>query len=129
MGKFIKIGNDGFRAVRNSEFVDKSKLIDVVNATLNTERQFTCVSRARRFGKSIGAKMLYAYYDQWCADRELFDGLEILSSPSFSRHFQHYPVLYLDMTDFVTRYNPHEIIDHIQTDVIAELKEVFSCHL
>lgn len=125
MGKFIKIGNDGFRAVRNSEFVDKSKLIDVVNATLNTERQFTCVSRARRFGKSIGAKMLYAYYDQWCADRELFDGLEILSSPSFSRHFQHYPVLYLDMTDFVTRYNPHEIIDHIQTDVIAELKEVF----
>lgn len=125
MGKFIKIGNDGFRAVRNGEFVDKSKLIDIVNATLNTERQFICVSRARRFGKSIGAKMLYAYYDQWCADRELFAGLDIYSSPSFSRHFQHYPVLYLDMTDFVTRYNSQEIVDHIQSDVVAELKDEF----
>lgn len=125
MGKFIKIGNDGFRAVRNGEFVDKSKLIDIVNATLNTERQFICVSRARRFGKSIGAKMLYAYYDQWCADRELFAGLDIYSSHSFSRHFQHYPVLYLDMTDFVTRYNSQEIVDHIQSDVVAELKDEF----
>ena len=72
MGKFLKKGNDGFRAVRNGEFVDKSRLIEIVNATLNTERQFTCVSRARRFGKSIGAEMLYSYYDQWCADKELF---------------------------------------------------------
>ena len=52
MGKFLKKGNDGFRAALNSEYVDKSKLIEVVNATLHTERQFTCVSRARRFGKS-----------------------------------------------------------------------------
>lgn len=125
MGRFVKIGNDGFRAVRNGEFVDKSHLIEIVNATLNTERQFTCVSRARRFGKSVGAKMLYAYYDQWCADRALFAGLDIFSSPSFSRHFQHYPVLYLDMTDFVTRYNSQVIIDHIQADVIAELKDMF----
>ena len=59
MGKFLRKGNDGFRAVRNGEYVDKSRLIEIVNATLNTERQFTCVSRARRFGKSIGAKMLF----------------------------------------------------------------------
>ena len=55
MGRFLKKGNDRFRAVRNGEFVDKSRLIEVVNATLHTDRQFTCVSRARRFGKSIGA--------------------------------------------------------------------------
>ena len=82
MGRFLKKGNDGFRAIRNGEFVDKSKLIDIVNATLNTERQFTCVSRARRFGKSVGAKMLYAYYDQWCGDRDLFFDLQIYSSSS-----------------------------------------------
>ena len=38
MGKFLKKGNDGFRAVRNGEYVDKSRLIEIVNATLNTER-------------------------------------------------------------------------------------------
>jgi hypothetical protein len=126
MGRFLKKGNDGFRAVRNGEYVDKSRLIEIVNATLNTERQFTCVSRARRFGKSIGAEMLYSYYDQWCADKELFSGLQIFSSPSFFRHFRRYPVLYLDMTDFVTRYNKSDdIVDNIQIDVIEELKEIY----
>lgn len=125
MGRFLKKGSDGFRAVVNGEYIDKSDLIEIVNATLNTERQFTCVSRARRFGKSIGAKMLYAYYDLWSATRDLFNGLRILSSPSFARHFQRYPVIYIDMTDFVTRYDADDIIKHIQSDVIEELKETF----
>ena len=126
MGKFLNKGNDGFRAVRNSEFVDKSRLIEIVNATLNTERQFTCVSRARRFGKSIGAEMLYSYYDQWSASEELFADLQIYQSESFKKHFRRYPVLYLDMTDFVTRYNKsNDIVDYIQTDVIEELTETY----
>ena len=127
MGRFLKKGNDGFRAVRNGEYVDKSRLIEIVNATLNTERQFTCVSRARRFGKSVAARMLYSYYDQWYGDRNLFADLRIYSSPSFSRHFQRYPVLYLDMTDFVTRYNKSDdIVAHIQSDIVDELKEIFT---
>ena len=124
MGKFLQKGNDGFRAVRNSEFVDKSGLIQVINSTLNTERQFTCVSRARRFGKSITAKMLYAYYDQWCDSKELFQDLQIAHSPSFQQHFQRYPVLYLDMTDFMTRYEPEHIVGRIQLDVIAEFEKI-----
>jgi hypothetical protein len=123
MGRFLKKGNDGFQAVVNGEYVDKSALIEIVNATLNTERQFTCVSRARRFGKSVGAKMLYAYYDLWSASRDLFKGLEILSSPSFDCHFRRYPVIYLDMTDFVTRYHENDVISHIQSDVIELLAE------
>ena len=125
MGKFLQKGNDGFRAVRNGEFVDKSGLIQVINSTLNTERQFTCVSRARRFGKSITAKMLYAYYDQWCDSKELFQDLQIAHSPSFQLHSQRYPVLYLDMTDFMTRYEPEHIVERIQLDVIAELREIY----
>ena len=125
MGRFLKKGNDGFRAALNGEFVDKSALIDVVNATLNTERQFTCVSRARRFGKSIGARMLYAYYDQWSASEDLFADLKVHNSPSFQTHFHRYPVLYLDMTDFITRYRSEDVVAHIQSDVMEELKEVF----
>jgi hypothetical protein len=49
MGKYLNKGNDGFRSARNSEFVDKSQLIEIVNATLNSERQYTCVSRAPRW--------------------------------------------------------------------------------
>lgn len=111
--------------MKNGEFIDKSQLIEIVTATLHIERQFTCVSRARRFGKSIGAKMLYAYYDLWSSAKELFADLKISSSPSFSRHLQRYPVIYLDMTDFVTKYDSSSVVEHIQADVIEELKEVF----
>ena len=62
MGTFISIGNIGFQRARNSEYVDKSGLIAVVNSTLNTERAYTCVTRCRRFGKSMAAKMLNARF-------------------------------------------------------------------
>lgn len=126
MGLYINIGNDGFRAARNGEYVDKSDLIEYVNNSLNSERQFFCVSRARRFGKSMAAKMLNAYYDHSCNSEELFQDLKIANEPSFLHHLNKYPVLYVDMTNFITRYrNSDDIVRHIQADILAELKEAY----
>ena len=63
MGIYINKGNEGFQSTRRSEYVDKTGLIAVVNKTLLTEKRFSCVTRSRRFGKTIAAKMLLAYYD------------------------------------------------------------------
>ena len=126
MGLYINIGNDGFRASRNGEYIDKSDLIEVVNMSLNSERQFICVSRARRFGKSMAAKMLNAYYDHSCQSKELFQDLKIAKSPAFLQHLNKYPVLYVDMTNFITRYrNSGQIVNHIQDDILTELKEAY----
>jgi len=126
MGLYINIGNDGFRAARNGEYVDKSSLIELVNNSLNSERQFMCVSRARRFGKSMAAKMLNAYYDHSCQSKALFQDLKIANSPTFQLHLNKYPVLYVDMTNFITRYrNSGEFVQHIQADILAELKEAY----
>ena len=57
MGTYVNIGNEAFASIRNGEYTDKSGLIDVVNSTLFTEHRFTCVTRSRRFGKSMAAKM------------------------------------------------------------------------
>ena len=64
MGIYINKGNEGFRQIRNSEYVDKSGLIAIVNKTLFTEGKLSCVTRCRRFGKSMAAKMLCDYYDR-----------------------------------------------------------------
>lgn len=56
MGKYIDKGNDGFASIRNSNFVDKSLLITQVNSMLMTDNRFLCVTRARRFGKSVAMK-------------------------------------------------------------------------
>lgn len=61
MGIYINKGNEGFKRVLNSEFVDKSGLISVVNSMLFTERSFGCVSRCRRFGKSVAYDTVVNY--------------------------------------------------------------------
>ena len=119
MGAYINIGNAGFQSTRNSEYVDKSGLIAVINATLNTRNRFSCVSRCRRFGKSMAAEMLCAYYDQSCDSRALFADLEIAGDPSFEKHLNKYPVIYLDLTSFVTRYHDENIVAQIE----AKLKD------
>ena len=114
MGIYINKGNIGFRQARNSEYVDKSGLIGIVNKTLFTRQKFTCVSRCRRFGKSMVAEMLCAYYDQSCDSRDLFADLEIIKDPSFEQHLNKYPVIYLDISDFVTRFHDETVVTHIE---------------
>jgi len=126
MGAYINIGNAGFQRVRNSEYVDKSGLIAVVNSTLFTERSFSCVSRSRRFGKSVAAKMLCAYYDHSCDSRSLFSDLEIANDPSFEKHLNKYPVIFLDLTNFTTRFKDDSIMEHVQKELIADIQKAFS---
>ena len=125
MGTYINIGNSGFQSARNGEYVDKSALIPVVNATLETEFRFSCVSRCRRFGKSMAAKMLNAYYDQSCDSRSLFADLEVANDPSFERHLNKYPVIYVDMTSFVTRFGNDDIIKRMNAEIIADIQRAF----
>ena len=121
MGTYINIGNAGFQSARNSEYVDKSPLISVVNSTLNTERRFSCVTRCRRFGKSMAAKMLNAYYDRSCDSRSLFEDLEIASDPSFEKHLNKYPVIYLDMSAFTERFKNDSIVDKIKKKLLDDI--------
>lgn len=109
MGIYINTGNLGFQSARNSEYIDKSGLISVVNSTLFTERRFSCITRCRRFGKSMAAKMLCAYYDQSCDSRSLFADLQIANDPQFEKHLNKYPIIYLDVSDFVTRFKDDTI--------------------
>lgn len=126
MGNFIDKGNDGFASVRNTNFVDKSMLIEEVNSVMLTENRYMCVTRARRFGKSVAVKMLNAYYDRSCSSESLFEGLEISRQPDFKKHLNHFPVLYLDMTDFLTKYgDDNHLIDKMKQDICNELLNVY----
>lgn len=125
MGTYLNIGNEGFASARNGEYVDKSGLVAVVNSTLFTERRFSCVTRCRRFGKSMAAKMLYAYYDHSCDSRSLFADLEITHDPSFEKHLNKYPAIYLDMTDFVSRYKGDDIVDIIDAALLADVNKTY----
>ena len=126
MGTYINIGNAGFQISRNSEYVDKSGLIAIVNNTLFTRQCLSCVTRSRRFGKTMAAEMLCAYYDKSCDSRALFADLEIASHPSFEKHLNKYPVIYLDVTNFTTRDLAHEeLVPAIQREIKKELLHTY----
>ena len=125
MGTYINIGNAGFQSARNGEYIDKSELIAVVNSTLNSERRFSCVTRCRRFGKSMAAKMLYAYYDKSCDSRSLFEDLKIAGNPSFETHLNKYPAIYLDLSDFVTRFKDERIVGQMDARLKEDVHETY----
>ena len=72
MGIYLNPDNMDFQMALNSEiYVDKSELIKQTNAQIYTEQRFICVSRPRRFGKSMTANMLAAYYSRGCDSKEM----------------------------------------------------------
>ena len=126
MGTYINKGNSDFRDIVTHEYVDKTQLIPLINATLNSESRYSCVTRCRRFGKSMAAKMLCAYYDKSCDSRELFSGLKVEQDMSFETYLNKYRVLYLDVTSFTARPEVRTtIVRTIQDEYILELKETF----
>ena len=125
MGTYINIGNEGFESARKREYIDKSGLIAAVNDTLFSEWRFSCVTRCRRFGKSMAAKMLCAYYDHSVDSRDLFADLQIAQHPSFEEHLNKYPVIFLDMTSFVTRYHDDDIVGLIDQAIKEDVLKAY----
>lgn len=95
MGRYLNPGNEAFRISGSSEiYVDKTDMIAFINSRLGMEKRFICVSRPRRFGKSIAANMLAAYYGKNCDSRKLFENYKIADKPSFTAHLNQYHVLF-----------------------------------
>lgn len=134
MGIYLNPGNDGFkRALRSKIYVDKSGLLEYTNSVLETEQCYICVSRPRRFGKSITAEMLVSYYGRCCDSREMFRNLKISGCSDFENHLNQYDVIHVDMNTFRHRINPKtgvevsalEAVGLFHSEVIKELKDVY----
>ena len=124
MGQFIDRENYGFRRVKNSDFVDKSGLLNILNRNLGSENRFMCISRPRRFGKSVAAEMAYAYYDRNSDSRNLFEGLEITKSPDYEKHLNKYPTIFIDWNTFAN-IPDNDKLKEAQKSVIADLKKSY----
>ena len=98
MGRFVNPGNRAFQVALNSEiYVDKTGLIKYTSKVLNTKQAFICNSRPRRFGKSMTADMLTAYYSRGCDSKKMFEGLEIGRDSGFKKHLNQYDVIHFDV--------------------------------
>ena len=102
MGIYVNPGNQAFKRIDGSNYVDKTGMIQLINERIGRDDSLVCISRPRRFGKSYAAKMLAAYYDCSCDSHELFDKKRIARSKSYSAHLNRYNVIYLEITSFIS---------------------------
>ena len=72
-------------------------MLEYTNKVMNTLQGYICNSRPRRFGKSITANMLTAYYSKGCDSQDLFAGLKISEAYDFKKHLNQYDVIHLDI--------------------------------
>lgn len=120
MGIYLNPDNINFNRALNSKiYVDKSRLIQYTNSIMNTEQQFICVSRPRRFGKSMAANMLTAYYSRGCDSKEIFQNLEISKTDSFEKHLNQYNVIYLNMQSFLSKTQTVEQVIALITKAVG----------
>ena len=103
MGSYLNPGNFSFRgSLRSKIYVDKSELMAKTNEALCTEQKYICVSRQRRFGKSMSANMLAAYYDRNENTEGLFQNLAISKDKSYKENLNQYDVIKINMQEFLS---------------------------
>ncbi|MDO5132842.1 MAG: AAA family ATPase [Eubacteriales bacterium] len=102
MGTYLNPGNSGFARIANSEYVDKTGMIGLLNTAIGTTKNLACISRPRRFGKTYAAQMLCAYYDATCDSHGLFEKYRISEDPTYEEHLNKYHVIDLDITSFIS---------------------------
>lgn len=127
MGRFVNPDNRAFQAALNSKiYVDKTGLLEYTNSVLNSTNAYICNSRPRRFGKSITANMLTAYYSKACDSSEMFSNLEISNSPDFVEHLNKYDVIHFDVQwCMMAAGGPENIVSYITEQTILELREFY----
>lgn len=127
MGNFINRGNASFASARRSQiYIDKTGLLNYTNSVMDTEQRCICVSKPRRFGKTLTAGMLMAYYSKGCSSESLFQDLAISGSPSFKEHLNQYDVIHLDIAYLLVQMkDASKTIFCLQEYIIEELKDVY----
>lgn len=127
MGRFLNPDNGAFSEAVNSEiYIDKTRLLEYINRVINTTSKFICNSRPRRFGKSMTADMLSAYYSRGCDSKELFKNYEISTVSSYEKNLNKYDVIHFDVQwCMMDAEDTDHVVDYINEGILQELREAY----
>ena len=128
MSLYLNKNNDKFISYYNDDiFIDKSLLINVTNKNINIERKkYMCITRPRRFGKTMALSMLNAYYSKGCDSLSLFDKLNIANDNSYLEHLNKHNVIWIDMAGLYSRLNDKNIlVQKLKEFIYLDLKNTF----
>ena len=124
MGIYLNPDNSGFKKTLSAGlYVDKTMLISELNKLIGTSNQYVCVSRPRRFGKTLATKMLCAYYSKGCDSRELFKDLKISKADNYEQYLNKLNFIKIDVA---SEYQNAGDKDQMLVKLTAKVKKEFT---
>ena len=123
------IEKNEFKLAFNSDyFIDKTELISKISKLISTNGKFLCITRPRRFGKTINAMMLESYYSKNANFKDIFDNLKISDSESYLAHLNKHNVVYLqlnELPDISTNVTYEEFLNYYVKGLENDLKNLW----
>ncbi len=128
MSFYLNSDNSKFSEYKSSAiFVDKSMLIQECNRVFGTSEKYMCVTRPRRFGKTLAISMLNAYYSKGCDSREMFKDLKISKDPGFEEHLNKHNVIWIDMAELYANLSDKtQFVKKLKNIILRDLKENYT---
>lgn len=132
MGMFLnsRVPYDAYQvAAAGKYFMDKTALLQELFLSMNTTERFLCITRPRRFGKSVMANMVGAFFGKAEDSRQIFSQLEIATDPYFERHLNRHNIIYIDFSkvpEKCTTYDAYitRILDGLKKDLFQEYPDL-----
>lgn len=130
MGRYLnsRVSFETWKQVAATRFfVDKTLLLeDVLNAVEIDGQKFLCITRPRRFGKSVMANMVGAFLGKASDSGSIFNHLAVAGSAGYKKHLNQHNLIFIDFSRAPRGCNSYEqYIDRIQDGLNQDLKEAY----
>ena len=106
-------------------------MIRHLNTVAKTKQKYVSVSRPRRFGKTMAADMICAYYDREAGSREMFAKLKVARRASddgrpWDEYLGQFDVVRIVMTDFMEGVDSvQSMLSYLTDELVDELRETY----
>lgn len=127
MGRYVNPSNKSLIADMNDEiYIDKSLLLSELNKVYDGRQRFVCVSRPRRFGKTMAGNLISSFYSKGCDSRKIFEDLKISQTPNWDKHINKANVIKIDLgAELSLTDNKNEVVKGIERRTTAEMRNEF----
>ncbi len=127
MGIYLNPGNENFRSMLKAPiYVDKTMMLKTLNDFIDRDNKYICVSRPRRFGKTIASEMIAAYYSRGCDSHVLFEKLKISKAEGYEDKLNKYNVIKIDLnSEYQNTRNKDSLIASIENKVAQEMQKEY----
>lgn len=126
MGLYLNPNADALQMDLNTEiYVDKSMVVEELNKLVSSRNNFVCISRPRRFGKSMAGNMVSAYYSKGCDTRNIFSQMKVGQVPGYDKYLNKFNVIKLDLNGWYQNAFQKNDVNALIGNIHSALKEEF----